>query len=435
MQAKHPTSSAVAVSSKIQDQGMNDSTKFMKAKKKFRVYNEQEVMENIDNLHTMFDAGYAYSITTSVLTHLNSHYFRVKFIGFEEQPERVGEDVPLIYASNHSGMAFPWDAIALASSFFERSDYNLKKAARVLASPALSLAPIMSPFLIPDFWKKLGGVDATLINYDSLMHTKDSQVLIYPEGVPGIGKGFDKKYKLRRLASSTIRMSIKHKTPIVPIATVNGEYINPYSYSMDWVNRLAQKLGIPFLPIGLALLVVPFQPWFFYFGFPAKLTFVKGAPFKPYELVDGRALEQVTEEEIQQLRDQFQDHMQAHLNDSVAAHGTHPFQWKDFWKECKQQWSILWRFNPLNWCMIMKEHHAWYLKEKQQLQQEGRWPEGYEQQIELWKSLKAEGRTFPLKRKGLVKRFFGDLTTLLLYIPGLGLLYMLSKRPSKINTK
>ncbi|MBK8396424.1 MAG: 1-acyl-sn-glycerol-3-phosphate acyltransferase [Leptospiraceae bacterium] len=77
------------------------------------------------------------------------------------------------------------------------------------------------------FWKRVGGVDATLDNFDSMMKLKESNVLIFPEGIAGIGKGFDKRYQLQQFSSSFIRMAIKYKTDIIPVSVVNGEYINP----------------------------------------------------------------------------------------------------------------------------------------------------------------------------------------------------------------
>ena len=86
-----------------------------------------------------------------------------------------------------------------------------------------------------------------------MMEANTSDVLIYPEGVPGIAKGFNRKYELQRFSSSIVRMAVKHKTDIIPVATVNAEYINPLSFSFDGVNRIVKKLAFHFFHSVLSL--------------------------------------------------------------------------------------------------------------------------------------------------------------------------------------
>ncbi|MEJ7660998.1 MAG: hypothetical protein WKG07_15955 [Hymenobacter sp.] len=126
---------------------------------------------------------------------------------------------------------------------------------RPLSAPLLSQTDLMNPYLIKDFWKKCGCVDATTLNFETMMYYQEHNLMLYPEGVPGIGKGFNRKYELQRLATSMLRLSLQHGTDIVPFYTINAEYLNPYAYSFEWINRLTQKIGIPFLPITLLLLL------------------------------------------------------------------------------------------------------------------------------------------------------------------------------------
>lgn len=51
---------------------------------------------------------------------------------------------------------------------------------------------------------------------------------------------------------------------LFPVRTINAEYLHPFSYRSDTLNRLVQKLGVPFLPFPLTALV-PVFPWMFYF--------------------------------------------------------------------------------------------------------------------------------------------------------------------------
>lgn len=308
------------------------------------------------------DLPFIRSLVENVLELLDEVYFRSEFIGFDELPERPNADRPIIYASNHSGMAFPWDAIMFSSMFYKRNGYDMSKTGRPLTAPMLSKTTLMNPFLLPDFWKRAGGVDATSINFETLMNMPESDILIYPEGIAGIGKGFNRRYQLQRFSTSILRMSIKYKTDIIPFATINGEYINPYVYSFDSINRQIEKLGIPFLPIGPLTLILIFQPWLFYFAFPAKLTFVMGERIRPYELLD-KPFAQITQEDLDQLRDKIHVTMQQQFDIAVKQYGKRPYQWKEFWARWRKNWKKFPYFLPFGWPIMFSEfdrqyHHA-----------------------------------------------------------------------------
>ena len=308
----------------------------------------------------LFDYEYALSIGRNVIDFLDMYYFRSRMIGFDEIPQRNNPPVPLIYAANHSGMAFPWDAIIFACSFFRISDYKLFDCFRALSAPALSAARYMEPYLIDEFWKRVGGVDATLTNFDIMMRYKDANVLIYPEGVPGIGKGFDKRYQLQRFSTSFIRMALKYKTDIIPISTINGEYINPYSYKNDELNKLSQKLGIPYLPIGPLTSLVPFQPWAFYFGMPAKLTYVMGRRIKVYEMTD-KPLEKLKKREIHHIRDAVLKQMQVELDEGVARYGQDPYEFEELGDLWRDNLDKIMYILPSGWPLLFEEHDRRYL--------------------------------------------------------------------------
>jgi 1-acyl-sn-glycerol-3-phosphate acyltransferase len=272
-----------------------------------------------------FDSGYCLSITKNIFSKIGKYYFRSKFVGFEKTPERNRPDVPIILASNHSGMAFPWDAITFASGLLEYYDYDFKKCVRPLTAPMLSESRLMCPYCTENLWKRMGCVDATMLNFETMMQDSQTNVLIYPEGVPGIAKGFNRRYQLQRFSTSFIRMSIKHKTDIIPFASINAEYIHPYSYKLDIINKLIQKIGIPFLPVSPVTLLILFQPWIFYLGFPAHLTYVRGKRIKPYEMTD-QPIEKIRKKELRNIRDIIQKQMQDELNEAVKEYGKKPYE-------------------------------------------------------------------------------------------------------------
>ena len=310
----------------------------------------------------LLDPTFARVFTEQVFNLLNDVYFRTQFVGFGSEDGRVRPDVPLIYISNHSGMSFPWDAISFLSALFRRTNFDLRRVPRPIIAPILSRLGVMNPYFIYHFWHRLGGVDASYRNFDSLMHQPDMNVLIYPEGVPGIGKGFDKRYQLQKFATSFVRMALKHKTDIIPFATVNAEFLNPFTYNVGWVNRIVRKyLGIPFLPMGAITILLLVQPWMFYLAYPAKLTFVKLQRIRRNELSD-KELEQLTDEEIGQIRDRVQAQFQRQLHEAVEQHGRQPFRFREFLRIAWQHRRYFPFFLPAAYPLLFREFNRQYDK-------------------------------------------------------------------------
>ena len=312
---------------------------------------------HIYNSH--FDFKYAKSLVDNLIDPIDSNFFQSRLIGFDEPEIRNNPDKPLIYASNHSGMAFPWDGMLFTGKILKRYDFEMKHSVRPLAAPVLSKSRLMNPFMIDNFWKKCGGIDATTLNFETMMEYKDSNVMIYPEGVPGIGKGFNKRYQLQRFSTSFIRMSLKHKTDIVPYATVNGEFINPHTYSIDWINKLSQKVGIPYIPIGPLTLMLLIQPWFFYSALPARLTYVKGKRIQPYKMLN-KPFSEITEVEIKEVRDKVQAQMQQELDDAVVKFGKRPYSTQKFVSNSFKNITMLNYWAPPGWVVLFTEHDRLY---------------------------------------------------------------------------
>ncbi|RMI03710.1 MAG: hypothetical protein D6681_09445 [Calditrichaeota bacterium] len=316
---------------------------------------DRRIRENQKIYTEFFEPDFARNFIECVLAPIDECYFRSRFIGFDELPERNDPQRPLIYISNHSGMAFPWDAMIFASMLFRRTGYDMRRAVRPLAAPDLSKVTLMNPYLVENFWKRCGGIDATFLNFETMMHQQEANLLLYPEGIPGIGKGFNHRYRLQRFASSFVRLSIKYRTDVITFYTVNGEYINPYNLESRLVNRIVQKAGIPFIPIGVMTLMIPFQPWIFYFGFPARLTYVMGERLKPYEMID-KPYEEITDEEFREIADRIRRRMQKGLDEAVKRYGQKPY-------DARHMLSTWWKnrrrfpyFIPCFWPSLFKEY-------------------------------------------------------------------------------
>ena len=100
--------------------------------------------------------------------------------------EKLPRDGPIILAANHSGTAFPYDAIVLDFALWKRDDLVDDAKFRSVYEPELSLVWWMRPFGIDNLWRRGGGVDMTFDNFERLLQRGD-RVIYYPEGVPGIG--------------------------------------------------------------------------------------------------------------------------------------------------------------------------------------------------------------------------------------------------------
>ena len=191
-----------------------------------------EMIEANKGIFDAYDIDFVKNINEQLFNIVEKSYFRPEFVGFDELPQRNNPDHPLILASNHSGMAFPWDAMVFGCASFRRVNYDPKNMFRALVAPPLSGIPAMHPYFMKGVWKMSGGVDATYLNFETMMQLPMGHLLIYPEGVPGIGKGFNKRYQLQRYATF-IRMSLKYKTDIIPFSTVNAEWVAPFFFFIE----------------------------------------------------------------------------------------------------------------------------------------------------------------------------------------------------------
>ena len=319
------------------------------------------IEENKIIYEEFLDLSFAIKINTEVIDFLATKYFRAEYIGFDERPERNAPDHPIIFASNHSGMAFPWDGIIFLSGLFKKWNYE-SQAPRALTAPMLSQTTLMNPFLIPNFWKKLGSIDASMLNFETMMQYKDYNMLIYPEGVPGIGKGFQRRYQIQRMATSFVRMSLKYKTDVIPLYTVNGEYINPYHYTLPSIDKLINKIGIPFLPLGWLTILLLLQPWLFYYAMPAKLYFVRGKRISPYKMLAEKPYREYTQEEIEFVRNRIHEMMQKELIEAEHQYGGKPYRWKSFFNIIKNNFSALPFLLPTGWPLLFSEFNRKYKK-------------------------------------------------------------------------
>jgi hypothetical protein len=186
---------------------------------------------------------------------------------------------------------------------------------------------------------------------------------MFPEGIPGIGKGFNRKYKLQRFATSFVRLSIKYRTDVIWVSTINGEYINPYSFSLDAVNNIFKKVGIPFLPLSLMLVGVVLQPWVFYFAFPAKLTYVRGPKISPWQMTD-KPYDELTDQDFEDIALRVKAQCQAHIDECTNLYGRKPFNWPELFRALWTNRAHFPFYLPMVWPLIYTDYDNQFERHK-----------------------------------------------------------------------
>jgi len=171
---------------------------------------------------------------------LYDNYWRVEMEGIEKLPD----EGRLLLVGNHSG-TLPYDGAMLKVAIENHHPHS--RAVRFLVEDFVFHFPFLGAFM-----NRIGGVRACQDNARRLLD--DEQLLVvFPEGVKGIGKLFSKRYKLQRFGrGGFIKLALRTQSPIQPVAIVGAEEIHPMLASLRW---LARPLGLPYLP------VTPTFPW------------------------------------------------------------------------------------------------------------------------------------------------------------------------------
>jgi 1-acyl-sn-glycerol-3-phosphate acyltransferase len=297
--------------------------------------------------HDPIDWEYVREMGSGFVGEVVDHYFRGTLIGAENIPARG----PLIVAPNHSGNAFPHDAVVLDLLLWRHAGGTRAGKFRSVYTPQLAAVWWMRPYALDNWWRRCGGVDMTFANYDRLLERGD-RVIYYPEGVPGIGKGFLKRYQLQHFHSSFVALAARHRAPVIPVSVVNAEWVNPTSVTFEWLNRLFRKtLGLPFFPIPTVFLAMLF-PFVFYLAFPCRMVFVIGEPIDVRKLLEEEGetdLEHPQREAVLRVAERVRRVAQERLNAAVAEHGKKPWDLRGLWASMKQLRGRIWSRTPLGW--------------------------------------------------------------------------------------
>lgn len=209
---------------------------------------------------------------------LYHHYFRVDTTGIQNIPEKG----PAIIVANHAG-GIPYDGVMVNLAVYNK--HPRKRSVRFLVHDFAVDMPFLGPFI-----QKAGGVRASPKNAQHLLK-KRQLILVFPEGIRGVGKPYDKRYKLQKFGKGGfIKIAIRSRAAIIPTAIIGSEEIHPIVYSSQ---MLGKSLGVPFFPLTatfpwlgpLGLIPLPTK-WKIIFGAPIKFDHLKPSEAENDELVE-----------------------------------------------------------------------------------------------------------------------------------------------------
>ncbi|MBI4411395.1 MAG: acyltransferase family protein [Deltaproteobacteria bacterium] len=189
-------------------------------------------------------------------------YWRISVTGINNIPD---EGKALIVA-NHSGTV-PYDGAMIKTSIL--NEHPRRKDARFLVEDFVYHMPILGTFMY-----RIGGVRACPENAELLLNA-GHLVIVFPEGVKGIGKLYRERYKLQRFGrGGFIKLCMKTNAPLIPVGVVGAEEIHPI---MMKSNILAKTIGVPYIPItptfpllGLLGCIPLPSKWSIHFGEPIR---------------------------------------------------------------------------------------------------------------------------------------------------------------------
>jgi len=215
---------------------------------------------------------------------LYDRYFRVEAHGVD----RVPAEGRCLLVANHSG-TLPFDGMMLRMAV--QKEHPRHRDVRWLAEDLIFHFPFLGSFS-----NRVGAVRACQENAERLLDS-GALVAVFPEGMKGIGKLYKDRYRLQRFGrGGFVKLCLRTRTPIVPVAILGGEETNPMLARVEYLTR---AFGIPYLPVTptfpllgpVGLLPAPTK-WKLFFGEPLDLQGY-GAESADDEILVGRLTEEV----------------------------------------------------------------------------------------------------------------------------------------------
>ena len=221
------------------------------------VLGRQDLRDRADRLHFK-DAGHGFdtfglhpdfvALGDLIGTPGYEWYFRVESHGAENIPASG----PGILASNHSG-TLPLDGAMIWVDVLRQT--NPPRCSRAMADYFVASLPMISTL-----FARCGVVGGSRGNAETLLEAGEL-LMIFPEGVPGIGKPFSERYQLQHWTKGHCELAIRHRAPVIPVGVVGAEE------QMPQIARIPIKGPIPYLPIPATLVPLPTK-YHIYYGEP-----------------------------------------------------------------------------------------------------------------------------------------------------------------------
>ncbi len=195
------------------------------------------------------------------------NWFRVLSNGIENIPA----EGPAILAGNHSG-TLPLDGMML----YVDVALGRNRVPRPVADHFVSAMPF-----IGTLFTRSGMVGGSRGNVRSLLESGEL-LMIFPEGVPGIGKPFSERYKLQAWRRGHAELAIRHGAPVVPVGIIGAEEQMPQIARLETLGKL---LGLPYLPVPATPIPLPVR-YHIYYGEPIPLQ----KDYRPQQADDPEAV-------------------------------------------------------------------------------------------------------------------------------------------------
>ena len=111
-------------------------------------------------------------------------------------------------------------------------------------------------------------------------------LVVFPEGTPGIGKPFSKRYQLQEWRAGHAELALRYRIPVIPTAIVGAEEQMPVLARVDSL----KLFGAPYLPIPATPFPLPVR-YHLRYGAPLELhERFRGAPRDPQTIQQAAAL-------------------------------------------------------------------------------------------------------------------------------------------------
>jgi len=224
---------------------------------------------------TQPDRTYQQAFRQEILIPIVQYYFR----GELKQRENLPHHGPLILAMNHAGMCFPWDFIALGVLLGQERDWFVQP----LAHSIFFDHPWLQWWLPHGWAQAMGGVRADQASFEAAIAQK-SIVLYAPEGWRGLAKGWQQRYQLETFDPSFVRLSLRYRVPILPVACTGSESLHPFTLN---IQRLAHWLKLPIFPLSPLMLAFVLFPSMGVWAARSRLRYTMLPVWRPWEKTDG----------------------------------------------------------------------------------------------------------------------------------------------------